>query len=205
MSPHVWLLKDSEAGAVVLRGNVKDGLYCFNNKAWLLHNMKKVLNAASFSSKSVSRCTSSRLPYPRSSSFLAVNNSSKIDYAYIWHKMLGHPSLAMTNYVMKQCNAGPSIINKSFFCSLCALGKNIIQSFPHSTTQYSTPLQLISIDLWGPSPPLSSKGFQYYMSFIDHFKRYTWIILLKTKSEACKAFITFQKLRSNLTDPSKWF
>lgn len=40
---------------------------------------------------------------------------------------------------------------------------------------------------------MSSNGFRYYISFVDHCTRFTWIVLLKAKSEALNAFILFKK------------
>lgn len=65
--------------------------------------------------------------------------------------------------------------------------------FTLSKTQFSASLQLVSIDLWGPSPHLSSKGYIYCISFIDHFSIFTWITLLEAKSHALQAFIIFKK------------
>ncbi|KAA3484190.1 Retrovirus-related Pol polyprotein from transposon TNT 1-94 [Gossypium australe] len=57
---------------------------------------------------------------------------------------------------------------------------------------YNEPFQLIVLDLWGPSPYFSY-GYQYYLSFVDAFSRYTWIIFLKKKSNALNRFILFKK------------
>jgi len=50
--------------------------------------------------------------------------------------------------------------------------------YPQSDSVSSFPLQLVFSDVWGPAP--SSVGhYQYYVSFIDDFSKYTWIYLLK--------------------------
>uniref|UniRef100_A0A803QG52 Reverse transcriptase Ty1/copia-type domain-containing protein n=1 Tax=Cannabis sativa TaxID=3483 RepID=A0A803QG52_CANSA len=61
-----------------------------------------------------------------------------------------------------------------------------IHKFPFSSSQtvYTKPLELIHSDLWGPSPKLSSSSYRYYVHFIDAYNRYTWVFLLKIKSEA---------------------
>lgn len=60
-----------------------------------------------------------------------------------------------------------------------------------SCTEYFEPLQLVS-DLWGPSHTVSHNGYKYYMSFVDAYSTFTWIYLLKTKSEALKTFLNFK-------------
>ena len=74
------------------------------------------------------------------------------------------------------------------FCSACCMGKAHRLSSISSTTQYNSPLELIFIDLWGPSPMQSENKYLYYMSIVDAHSRFTWIYLLKTKSEALETF-----------------
>lgn len=63
-----------------------------------------------------------------------------------------------------------------------------------STTQYTTPLELIYSDLWGLAPVVSSNQFKYYISFIDAATRFTWIYLLKNKSDALNIFKQFKSM-----------
>jgi len=41
---------------------------------------------------------------------------------------------------------------------------------------------------------LSSMGFNYYVSFVDAYSRYTWIYFLKQKSETLSVFKQFKSL-----------
>ena len=59
----------------------------------------------------------------------------------------------------------------------------------HSSTQTlatSRPLELLHLDLMGPTRTESLGGKRYIMVVIDDFTRYTWIILLRSKSDAPK-------------------
>ena len=47
--------------------------------------------------------------------------------------------------------------------------------------------------MWGPAPPSVGK-YLYYESFIDDYSKFTWINLLKKKSDALAAFLAFQAL-----------
>jgi hypothetical protein len=48
-------------------------------------------------------------------------------------------------------------------------------------------------DVWGPA--IDSVGRKnYYVSFIDDFSKFTWIYLIKYKSEVFQKFKEFQNL-----------
>ena len=46
-------------------------------------------------------------------------------------------------------------------------------------------------DVWGPAQ-MSVSGHEYYVSFIDAYSRFTWIYLLKHKSDVFDVFLKFQ-------------
>uniref|UniRef100_A0A803Q9W1 Integrase catalytic domain-containing protein n=1 Tax=Cannabis sativa TaxID=3483 RepID=A0A803Q9W1_CANSA len=116
-------------------------------------------------------------------------------YDYEGHdQMLGHPSEKIVQTVLKDCNI--PAMNKDFqfsICAACCLGK--IHKFPFpkaSQTVISEPLQLVVSDLWGPSHTPSFNGYKYYIHFVDAYSRFTWIYLLKHKSDALKTFQHFK-------------
>lgn len=47
------------------------------------------------------------------------------------------------------------------------------------------------------APITSVNGFKYYVLFIDHFTRFTWIYLLQSKSEVLDKFVHFKNLVEN--------
>jgi hypothetical protein len=58
-------------------------------------------------------------------------------------------------------------------------------------------LELVYSDVWGPA--IDSFGQKnYYVSFIDDYSKFTWIYLLRHKSEVSTYFIEFQKLVERL-------
>jgi transposase InsO family protein len=56
------------------------------------------------------------------------------------------------------------------------------------------PLQVVFSDVW-TSPIISQDGYKYYVIFVDHFTKYIWFYLLKTKFDVqtvfrrCKAIV----------------
>ena len=79
-----------------------------------------------------------------------------------------------------------------YICEACQMGKTHKLHFLITETKTSKILELIHTDLWGPSPIVSRGGYQYYISFVDDFSRYTWICPLKLKSEALEVFKLFK-------------
>ena len=47
----------------------------------------------------------------------------------------------------------------------------------------SCKLFLVDSDVCGPMKTASIGGFYYFVTFIDDFTRYTWIFVLKSKSD----------------------
>jgi hypothetical protein len=64
----------------------------------------------------------------------------------------------------------------------------------HSTTK---PLQLIHIDLFGPTRTKTLQGEYYFILFIDYYTRMMWVVFLKKKSEAFDKFKVFKEMVEN--------
>ena len=54
-------------------------------------------------------------------------------------------------------------------------------------------LELLHVDLMGPTRTESLGGKRYIMIIIDDFSRYTWVEFLREKSKACEKLETFCK------------
>ena len=78
-------------------------------------------------------------------------------------------------------------------CDSCQKGKSHQLPYPVSTSVSSKPLELIFSDVWGQAP-LSVGRHKYYVSFIDDYSKYTWIYLIKNKSDVFQVFQNFQAL-----------
>ena len=113
--------------------------------------------------------------------------------SHLWHNRLGHLAIKVVDNVLSLCNS--SNANKEIldFYKACCRGKHHKCRFFLSTSIYTKPLEPIHNDLWGPSLVLSSSGYKYYMHFTDYLSRYTWVYLLRNKSEALHNFTNFKK------------
>ena len=114
-----------------------------------------------------------------------------------WHLCLGHPSPSILHTIVSKLSL-PCFSNSVSFspCNDCLL--NIIHKLPFQTSSIksSQPLQYIFSDVW-QSPVLSSENFKYYLLFVDHYTRYTWLYPLTAKSQVKDIFILFKPLVEN--------
>jgi len=111
----------------------------------------------------------------------------------LWHRRIGHPSSSIVDYVTRSNKlACTPRTNKNNVCDSCQQAKIHQLPFRLSTHVTSSPLELIHSDVWGPAIT-SVGGFKYYVSFLDDYSRYTWIYLIKQKSDVENAFFLFQK------------
>lgn len=77
-------------------------------------------------------------------------------------------------------------------CDACQQGKSHQLPFYNSEHVIKAPLELIYSDVWGPAQT-SVSGHRFYVSFIDAYNRFTWLYLLKSKSDVFSVFVQFQK------------
>jgi hypothetical protein len=123
----------------------------------------------------------------RSSSPVALAATRVI--SEVWHRRLGHPSQAIVSSVMnKLCVKCQS--HDSSVCSACQQAKSHQLPFNDSTRVSTEPLQWVHSDVWGPAIKYVN-GYQYYVSFLDDYSHFTWIYLIKHKSDVQSIFLEF--------------
>lgn len=127
----------------------------------------------------------------------AFSSVSNTDVA-TWHNRLRHPSFDIVKSALSNCNIHIKAINSSSLCHSCCISKSHRLPYSSSTSECSSPLNIVHTDLWGPSPVTSRNGYKYYVTFIYQFSRYTWIHLLKNKSDVHSVFRQFKLLVENL-------
>ena len=111
-----------------------------------------------------------------------------------WHDRLGHASFSLVEHLFRK-NKLPFVgeCNVETICDSCQRAKCHQLPYPISTSVSTKPLQLIFSDVWGLAP--SSVGrHTYYVSFIDDYSKFSWIYLLKKRSEVFQVFKNFQAL-----------
>ena len=188
--PTFCLVKSQGTSEVLLQGKLgKDGLYCFED--FLPASPDGSLSSSA--NKNTPNSSISVLSATASSS--SVNKDEVVPTLYdLWHCRLGHPHHEALKLALTSCNV--SIPNKSNFtvCSACCLGKaHRLPSHP-STSIYTRPLELVYIDLWGPASTVSSCGFQYFLTIVDAYSKFTWIYPIKYKSDTYHTFVQFKTM-----------
>ena len=135
-----------------------------------------------------------KLTPPRLKSFVFVHNSIVLANDFdTWHRRLGHCSNKIVKHVMNLCRIPCSEKNK-LVCQACCLGKLHKLPFSISDSVYHYPLDLIYIDVWGPSPTPSKEGYRYYILFMDAHSKFTWLYFLHNRSQVPSIFIQFKTM-----------
>lgn len=73
--------------------------------------------------------------------------------------------------------------NKKIVCHACHLAKQCKLPFPTCHFNTLNCFELVHMAIWGPISIHSLDGFQYFLTIIDDYSRYTWTFLMHTKAE----------------------
>ncbi|XP_012856897.1 PREDICTED: uncharacterized protein LOC105976150 [Erythranthe guttata] len=121
-----------------------------------------------------------------------IGKGSKIDVsATVWHNRLGHiPQLKLDILSTKFSLAMDKPKNNSC-CYICPMAKQKRLKFPISSTVSSHMFDLIHCDIWGPYRVESHNGYKYFVTLVDDYSRFTWVHLLKSKSDVLTAIPAF--------------
>jgi hypothetical protein len=146
--------------------------------------------AASVSSISGSSNISCNYIFPVSD-FSVCNVVSQVDKSSIlWHNRLGHVSNMIHKSISTQFPFVP-FKSHSTPCDICHYAKQKILPFPNSNTHSSHIFELLHADIWGPHGVVSVAGHKYFLTLVDDFSRFTWIILMKNKAETRNHIMNF--------------
>ena len=117
-----------------------------------------------------------------------VCNSIRLPNEDLWDQRMGHANYKHLSIVSKhKLVLGIPKLNRmsNVVYGPCQLGKQT--KAKHLGTQTSATcrlLELLHLDLMGPTRTESLGGKRYIMVVVDDFTRYTWVILLRSKSDA---------------------
>lgn len=79
----------------------------------------------------------------------------------VWHRRFRHPSQLVLQQLLKiDPSSGQASIDS--FCDICSSRKSQCQPYSPRTHTTSSPLELLHINLWGPSLTTSHDGYYYY-------------------------------------------
>ena len=127
---------------------------------------------------------------------LKINETS-----WLWHRRLAHISMhSLSKLIKKDLVLSLPKLNfeKDRICDACQLGKQTKVSFKSkNTVSTSRPLELLHMDLFGPTRTTSLGGKRYGFVIIDDYSRFTWVFFLAHKDETFHIFTKFYRKVTN--------
>ena len=114
------------------------------------------------------------------------NNVSKTDHE-LWHIRLGHSSYVRLNLLKNILNF-KHVVDCSPHYSICHLAEQKRLPFPISNYVSQCPFDLLHIDICGAFHLPTHGSFRYFLTIVDDYSRFTWVYLLKSKSDVNNFF-----------------
>jgi hypothetical protein len=84
-------------------------------------------------------------------------------------------------------------IDNKVVCDICHFSKQRKLPYNLSTSIVSSEFELLLFDIWAPLSVTVVHGHKYFLTIVDDFSRFLWVILHKNKSEVSshiKNFVT---------------
>jgi hypothetical protein len=114
--------------------------------------------------------------------------------------MLGHVSRKRLSHMS---NIYPSLtFDHKATCDICHFAKQKQLPFSNSLSIASNKFELLHFDIWDPLSITSVHNYRYFLTILDDYSRFVWIVLLKNKSEVSqhvKNFITLIETQYHIT------
>lgn len=137
---------------------------------------------------------------------LVASDTKANDISWLWHRKLGHASMDTISKLVKRDSVIglPKLkFEKNKICEACQYGKQSRSSFKSINCVTTTrPLELLHMDLFGPTRTTSLGGNKYGLVIVDDFSRYTWVMFLAHKDEAFSVSKKFHKEVTNSRNAS---
>ncbi|KAJ9545903.1 hypothetical protein OSB04_025610 [Centaurea solstitialis] len=139
------------------------------------------------------------------SSLNCLFSKASVSESSLWHRRMCHMNFKNMNLLVKN-NLVRGLPAKEFssddHCVACLKGKQHKNS--HKSKEVNTissPLQLLHMDLFGPTNVMSIGKKSYCLVIVDDYSRFTWVYFLRTKDETSgliKSFVTRVENKTNL-------
>ncbi|GKA99753.1 retrovirus-related pol polyprotein from transposon TNT 1-94 [Tanacetum coccineum] len=118
----------------------------------------------------------------------------------LWHRRLGHANMRLIQSLASKelVRNLPKLKFDQHFCDACKIGKQAHTNHKAKNIVSTTRcLELLHMDLFGPSAVRNYGGNRYTLVIVDDYSRYTWTRFLKDKTEAFDQFEIFSKKIQN--------
>ena len=118
----------------------------------------------------------------------------------LWHRRFTHHHIADIRHLSEQnMVTGMKLNTKSLpdpICKPCLAGKMCANPFPSSTSRSTRPLELMHSNLHQVPYPTFS-GYRYWVTFIDDYSRFRFVLPIRAKSDVFDAFKQFKAFAEN--------
>ncbi|KAL2923456.1 Retrovirus-related Pol polyprotein from transposon RE1 [Bienertia sinuspersici] len=124
-----------------------------------------------------------------STAFSSYATASSLNEVKLWHLRLGHLPFNKLHFLFPNVSFGNKIHDN--FCRICPRAKQTRKPFLPSTSYSTHPFSLIHVDLWGPYKHKTYTGCTQFVTIVDNHTRFTWVHLLKYKSDVVNILDNF--------------
>jgi hypothetical protein len=122
---------------------------------------------------------------------------TKSSMGWLWHRRLGHVGMKQLNKLVKRNlvrGLKDVIFEKDMLCSACQARKQVGNTHPKKSIMSTfKALELLHMDLFGPTTYTSIGGNKYGFVIVNDFTRYTWVVFLIDNSDVFATFKFFIK------------
>jgi transposase InsO family protein len=116
---------------------------------------------------------------------------------WLWHRRLGHIGMKQLNRLVKHDlvrGLKDVVFEKDKLYSSYQASKQVRNTHPKkSMMSTSKAIELLHMDLFGPTQYTSIDGNKYGFVIVDDYTRYTWVFFLVDKSDVFATFKSFVK------------
>ncbi|GJS47598.1 putative ribonuclease H-like domain-containing protein [Tanacetum coccineum] len=188
----------SSKGYITCKGKIKTGYMCDKKNKVLFTDTECLVLSSDFKLPDENQVL---LRIPRQNNMYSFNlenivpsgglacliAKATVDESNKWHRRLGHVNFKNLNKLVKGnlVRGLPSkIFQNDHTCVACQKGKQHKASCKAKiVSSISQPLQLLHMDLFGPTSVRSINHKTYCLVITDDFSRFSWVFFLRTKDE----------------------
>ncbi|KAI3699760.1 hypothetical protein L2E82_44271 [Cichorium intybus] len=127
----------------------------------------------------------------------AIDASSGIEKACLWHCRLGHINKKRIAQLQKDGVLESFDLGSDDVCESCLFGKMTKSPFKGTFERGEGLLDIIHTDVCGPFRTTTKDDTRFYVTFTDDFSRYGYIYLIKNKSDTFEKFKEFKNKAEN--------
>ena len=113
--------------------------------------------------------------------------------ARVWHERLGHLSYKHLAILSSRLNCNTKLVDHTPYY-ICLLAKQHTLSFPFHNHMSKLCFDLVHCDVWRPFHVNAITGYKYFLTLVDDHTRFTWVYLLRHKSNVLTAIPKFFKM-----------